>query len=142
MARNLLDLANSLEKRAKEIDKRVNIIAIKVAMNLLENLVWRTPVDTSRALSNWQVSFDTPNLASIEPYVPGYLGYTQQASASEAINVGNMILKQKKPGQVIYISNAVPYIGDLNRGSSKQAPAGIVDGAMMIARRYMPTVKY
>lgn len=141
MARNLNDLAKSLEAKAKRIEVAASEVAVKVAAQLLDSLVWRTPVDTSAALSNWQISFDSPLGSFIQPYVPGYLGYTQSASASEAIATGLAKLKDKKPGQVIYIVNNTPYIRGLNAGTSKQAPAGFVEGSVMIVRKNMPTIK-
>lgn len=138
MARNLLDLAQSLEAKAKAIDKTVSDMAVKVAMNLLNTLVYRTPVDTSAALSNWQVRLDSPAMNFIQPYVPGYNGYTQTASAAQTLLVGNAVLENKKPGQTIYISNSTPYIRKLNSGSSRQAPAGFVEASVLVARKTMP----
>ena len=142
MARNLNDLANSLEQRAKGYEKRASDLAVKVASELLNNLLWRTPVDTSTALSNWQVSFDAPLGSFIQAYVPGYLGYTAAASITEANSVGNAVLARKKPGQAIYISNNTPYIRDLENGSSKQAPQGILAGSLLITRKRIPTMKF
>ena len=142
MARNLNDLANSLEKRASSYEKRASDVAVKVATELLNSLLWRTPVDTSTALSNWQVSFDAPVVSFIQAYVPGYLGYTAAASITEAFNVGKSTLALKKPGQTIYISNNTPYIRDLENGSSRQAPHGILAGAMLVTRNYLPTIKF
>lgn len=143
MARNLNDLANSLEKRAASYEKRASDVAVKVATELLNSLLWRTPVDTSTALSNWQVSFDAPLGSFIQAYVPGYLGYTAAASITEAFNVGKSTLALKKPGQTIYISNNAPYIRDLENGTSKQSPPGaMVAGSMLIARKYLRTIKF
>ena len=142
MSRNLNDLANSLEQRAKGYEKRSSDFAVKVASELLTNLLWRTPVDTSTALSNWQVSFDAPVSSFIKAYVPGYLGYTASASINEALNVGNATLARKKPGQTIYISNNTPYIRALENGSSKQAPQGILAGSLLITRKKLPTIKF
>ena len=141
MARNLLDLAKSLEDRAKSIDKKASDVAVKTALFLLDTLIFRTPVDTSQALSNWQVSLEAPIGSFIAPYVPGYLGYTMTASAAEAIRIGTANLANKKPGQTIYIVNNTPYIRGLNSGSSKQAPAGFVEASVMVARKTMPTFK-
>lgn len=141
MPRNLNDLAASMEARAKKIQTAASDAAVKVALGILNTLVFRTPVDTSRALSNWQVSTDAPIGSYIQAYSPGYLGYTQLASAQSAISVGTMNLEKKKPGQTIYIVNNTPYIRGLNSGSSKQAPAGFVEASVLIARKKMPTLE-
>jgi len=88
------------------------------------------------------VSFDAPLGSFIQAYVPGYLGYTASASTAEALSVGINTLSRKKPGQIVYISNNTPYIRDLENGSSKQAPQGILSGAMLITRNYLSTVKF
>lgn len=140
MPRNLNDLAKSLEAKAKQIDKAASEVAIQTAMIALKTLLERTPVDTSTALSNWQVSLEAPKLNFINAYVPGYLGYTASESIAQAQSVGNMVLSKKKPGQTIYITNNAPYIRDLNSGTSKQAPAGFVEAAMLVARKRMPKI--
>lgn len=141
MPRNLNDLAKMLERKAKELAPANSQRAVETAMVVLKVLTERTPVDTSTALSNWQVSLEAPNYSFINAYVPGYLGYTAGQSAAEVLRIGQMILAKKKPGQTIYITNNAPYIRDLNSGSSKQAPAGFVEASVMVGRRQMPKLK-
>lgn len=133
--RNLLDLADSLEQRASKIDKKSSEAAAKVALTIITELVWVNPVDTSKALSNWQIGIGSPVDSRIEPYSPGEGGSTQRASASATIAVAKKILATKKPGQVVYISNALPYIKRLNEGHSGQEPAGFVERAVMLGRK-------
>lgn len=132
---NLLDLARRMEAKAKEVDKIASDKAVAVALKIVETLAYRTPVDTSTALSNWQVSLDSPKTSFINAYHPGYLGYTLIASAQATIQAAQAALAQKKPGQIIYISNNTPYIRGLNSGTSKQAPAGFVEASVLIARK-------
>lgn len=134
MAKSLLDLAESLEKRAKTIQAETSALAVKAATALVSYLAWRTPVDTSTALSNWQVNLNNPATSFINAYAFGDRGSTQGASAQATIAAAQRVLTQKKPGEPIYIVNNAPYIADLNRGSSKQAPPGFVEGGVMIAR--------
>lgn len=141
MAKNLLDLANSLEDYARKLPEANSKRAIACAMVLLDSLVWRTPVDTSTALSNWQVSLNAPVLTFINAYVPGYLGYTQAPSARAAIEYGTSIMKNKKPGESIFITNNTPYIIDLEHGKSKQAPTGMVQVSLLAARKAIPDLK-
>lgn len=141
MPRNLNDLAKFLEAKAKQIAPANSERAVETAVIVLGVLGERTPVDTSQALSNWQVSLDAPNYTFIGPYVPGYLGYTASQSLAEVLRIGRMMLAKKKPGQTIYITNNAPYIRDLNTGTSKQAPAGFVEASVMVGRKRMPKLK-
>lgn len=120
--------------------------AREVGVAVLADLVQVTPVDTGRAVSNWKVSLDVPDDTPIDPFVPSPKGHTrkglwthaiephitQQINAPYIISTGNAVLANKQPGQVIYITNSVDYIGELNSGSSFQAPAGFVDRAVII----------
>lgn len=143
MTRTLLNLANSLEKRAANIEAEASRAACEVTEAILTDLVTKTPVDTSRAVSNWQVSLNAkiPLDGKIEPYFMGLAGSTHLESASAAIDAGLAVLKKKKPGDTIYLSNVLPYINRLNEGYSKQAPAGFVERSVMIGRNIMKRFK-
>lgn len=135
MAKGLLDLATSLEKKAKAIDEAASKLAVDTALTIVGDLAFKTPVDTSQALSNWIVTLDNPSTQTVKPYFPGEGGSTQRASAAETINQARAILAKKKPGQKIYITNNLPYIRRLNDGYSKQAPAGFVERSVLIGRK-------
>jgi hypothetical protein len=132
---NLLDLAARLEAKANSIKTVASDRAIFVAKELLKTLVYQTPVDTSTARSNWQISLEAPLFNYIEAYEYGNFGSTARVSSQAAIFVGNEKLKEKKPGQSIFITNNAPYIRDLNSGTSRQAPAGFVEASVMIVRK-------
>ena len=38
------------------------------------------------------------------------------------------------PGNLLQLSNNADYIGDLNNGSSYQAPAGFIEGSILLAK--------
>lgn len=133
----LLDLAARLEAKAKDVPKLASNRAIAAAKVLVDTVVWRTPVDTSKALSNWQVTLTAPAYNTIPPHAPGYHGYTQFQSAQAAIAAVERVLSTKKPGQTIFISNNVHYIRKLNNGFSRQAPAGFVEASVLVARSYL-----
>lgn len=101
---------------------------------MVEELVYVTPVDTSQALSNWQVNLTSPAPDEIGPYYPGDRGSTRGASAREAIEQATQELAYKKPGQPIYLSNLVDYIKKLDEGSSSQFAGGFVPRALLVFR--------
>lgn len=141
MAKNLLDLANSLNSRAKKIGAVSSDAAVHVAQTIVFDLAFKTPVDTSQALSNWIVTLDRPSSAKIEPYFHGEKGSSQRASAAETINAAKFVLKNKKPGQPIYITNNQPYIKWLNEGNSGQQPEGFVERAILVGRKALSNFK-
>lgn len=131
---NLRDLAQRLNGMAKDASETANERAKLAARAILRELIEITPVYTTKALSNWQVGIGGPPSGPIGAYFPGILGYTTGESSAAALRVGNARINAKKPGEVLYISNATPYIGELNRGSSKQAPAGFVERALLVGK--------
>lgn len=141
MAKSLLDLANSLYKKADEIEKAASDLAIGVALTIVGDLAIKTPVDTSKALSNWQVTLDNPANNTIPPYYPGSDGSTFSASAAETLSKAKIALRDKKPGESIFITNNLPYINKLNEGSSKQEPAGFAERAILLGRKFVESRK-
>jgi len=73
----------------------------------------KTPVDTGRARGNWQLTIDDP--AVLEKY------------SDRPIEEGMATLKTLGIFQVVFITNNVPYIVYLEKGSSSQAPNGMVE---------------
>lgn len=141
MAKNLDDLSILFAKRAKDFPVKANRLGGIVTMILVRELLEKTPVDTTQALSNWQVTLDRPAQTFIDAYVPGYGGYTSNASAAATVWEANIALDAKKLGQKIYVTNNAPYIRKLNSGSSKQAPAGFVEAALMMTKKRMKTLR-
>ena len=133
----LLGLARRLEQKTlPQIQAVGNRRAIATAEAIIRELLVDTPVDVSTALSNWQISVGNivPNIPLL-PYVPGSHGSTRGSSMAEAMAVALNNLRAKKPGEPIYISNVIDYIGELNRGSSPQQPAaGFIERAVMRGR--------
>jgi hypothetical protein len=138
---DLLDLARALEKKKKLIDESASALAVDTAEKIVKDLVLNTPVDTSNALSNWIVTLGSKATGVIPPHYLGSRGSTQKTSASEAINNARKQLKSKKVGQSIFITNNVDYIGRLNDGYSRQAPAGFVERAVLIGRKNIKNFK-
>ena len=135
MAKNLQDLAASLEKKAAAIEKAASQNAVDKALVIVGDLAFKTPVDTSKALSNWIVTIGSPATYEISPHYPGKYASTYRASAAETIAAAKRVLAGKKPGQAIYITNNLPYIRRLNDGYSKQQPSGFVERAVLLGRK-------
>lgn len=131
----LVDLADMLTTVRNRLKKASSEMSIEVAIDVLNQLLEHTPVDTSQAVSNWMIGLGrkVPSTAFRPPYVMNHWG-SGEASKHWAREAAKMILEMKKPGQTIYISNVAPYIVELNFGKSKQEPAFFVERAVYYAQ--------
>lgn len=122
----LASLGNNLLRRIDKVEQSVNRYAIDITKEIQTGLAYNTPVDTSQALSNWRIQLETPIDDPIFAHTEGKYGSTYSSSARIAISIAAKALQGRENGQEIYLSNVLDYIGDLNRGSSKQAHPGFV----------------
>jgi hypothetical protein len=123
-----------MRARAKSLDTIGSDIAKAGTEAMLRELVEVTPVDTSTALSNWQISLGVPVVSDVAAASPGRYGSTRGASADKTIADGLQKLQSKTPGETIFLSNLTPYIGDLNDGSSAQFAGGFIPRALIVFR--------
>lgn len=112
----------------------------KIVLDMHANLVrpgsdGGTPVDTGFARANWIPRLGEPGSAPVgaRPTEPG------PSPSGKALFVDTGAAEAGKAAVAtgfklgagdVYVSNHVPYIGHLNNGSSKQAPAGFVQRAI------------
>lgn len=103
---------NEIEKWATEKSKVLVDFVRQVRIDTVTHIQLATPVDTNQARSNWQLGdtiSQTPLLGAVE------------------INAGDLNKAKIVPFyKNFYIINNLPYIIDLERGSSSQAPQGMV----------------
>ena len=123
-----------MDARAAALNSVGHELAKRKALAIISYLVRVTPVDTSRAMSNWQVALNTPVVAPRGAFFVGKKGSSYDASADTTMLFAQAVLQTKKPGDTIYISNVLPYIKYLDQGTSTQFPGGFQDGARLIAR--------
>lgn len=136
---------DALKQRIQDVSARLHHeasrCAIETAWKIHQRLVEVTPVDTTNAVSNWDLTLYFPNLSEHDPYFPGFLGSTATLSRGATLREGLAELKAKKPGEPIFIANNVDYILDLNAGTSKQAPPGFVEEAILVGKIHARTFK-
>ncbi|MDH0157355.1 HK97 gp10 family phage protein [Stutzerimonas stutzeri] len=102
-------------------------IARVATLELFSGVIRATPVDTGRARGNWQTSVGAP--------VNGEIAREGDAAALAEVEAKT----PQGAGQVTYLSNNLPYIDELERGSSKQAPEGMVRKNMDRVQRMVET---
>lgn len=114
---------------AKDVLLRTERVVRAAALAADAAVVTATPVDTGRARSNWLVEIDLPANGTREPYAPGSkLGLGDSANLSAAIEHAAERISgfNIENNSEIHITNNLHYIGDLNNGTSRQAPENFV----------------
>jgi hypothetical protein len=126
MAKTLRQFASRFPKeRGDQLIEGAEKIMRKVFIAAGQSVIQATPVDTGRARGSWLPGKNQPRQGEGVPTPVG------TARINEVINVSKSI----EVDDVGVIVNNVPYIGKLNNGSSKQAPAGFVRKAVQAAAR-------
>lgn len=121
-------LRTALEGATREGNERKK----KAIRAMAKHLIAVTPVDTTKAQSNWLVGLGEPAKSELGPR-----GETRESSGSMTYAEVDRLIRTAKAGQTIYLTNNVAYIGRLNAGSSKQAPAGFIEAAGLIGREVL-----
>jgi len=124
-----MDLERLCNALPGQINKAANVLAVTVTKAIGNDAIDHTPVDTSEAESNWQVSLNSPANFPLPAIVEGSRGSTAEESARQAKAHILRVLKDKQPGEPAWLSNVAEHIVDLNNGTSKQEPRGFVERA-------------
>jgi hypothetical protein len=108
-----LDVSKWVEK-AKE---RGDVVLRKVALDIGQSVVQMSPVKTGRFRANWYPGIGTAQLTT-----------TAEVDTTGSKSIARITGLQQSmfAGQVVYLSNSLPYAQKLEGGSSKQAPLGMV----------------
>ena len=117
----------------ERIDREVGEILALTSEMVYTEVVTATPVDTGTARTSWNISIGT-----IDTYVPSYQNYPSMQSGNARPNAMRLaeqaVRPLRQPGADVYtsvfIASGLEYIGELNQGSSRQAPADFVARAV------------
>lgn len=126
---SMASFAKSMQARAGKIPGRADQITRQIALAADRAVVMATPVDTGRARANWQATIGAPATGTVNG-APG-----KGASVAAATSQASAVIAGYRSGQVIFLTNNLPYIVPLNNGHSKQAPANFVESAVESVRR-------
>lgn len=106
-----------IEKWTEETQKRVTLAVRRIALDVFERIILKSPVDTGRFRGNWQVQIGSIPTGTLE--IDDKSGQVTLAKAqAEVLGV--------KAGDTIYLINNLPYARRLEYGWSNQAPEGMV----------------
>lgn len=109
-----------LKKFGKQLGIRTEVVIKKVVLDLFTKIVKKTPVDTGRARASWVIGVENPDNSPI--LSPSFTA--SQASAFALSELSE--LSRVTPFSTVFISNSLPYIEELENGSSDQSPSGMV----------------
>lgn len=122
--------AQSLRGEALRLGLSTDTLVKKVAVATLRTVVKTTPRLSGQARANWQVKVS--RLGPAKTPLLGKLDF--QGDATIAVGSARINGTKRKPGQTVWISNALDYIEELNDGKSQQEPAGFVGRALLAGR--------
>lgn len=122
--RNGEEFKSGIEEFAEKFGIDVFTVIKVTALNIFTDLVEETPRDTGRAASSWTIDVgQVDESVQPKPKTKRKLPYKTIASNKGA----EFDSKEVEDGDIVYISNSIPYIVPLNNGHSKKAPKFFVE---------------
>lgn len=118
---------------AKLLERRVDTVLQRIALDLMGRIILRTPVDTGRARSSWDLSIGAPS-EWVPPEREGKgkktvagQTFTMNANAGGSVDAKALATATGITAtQPVFIVSNLDYIEALENGHSKQAPVGMV----------------
>ncbi len=105
-----------LQKFVDKAKGNAELVVRKVGIEVLSQVVLKSPVDTGRFRANWVVG--SAGIGTTTQFV--------DKNGATTINRGTAKIMEIKLGESIWLSNSLPYARRLEYGWSKQAPSGMV----------------
>lgn len=104
---NLSSLGKQLRDELKVVYKEHNEFVKTIARQVMKDVTEGTVIDTSKAVSNWVATLDTPHSGEINAHYQGKGGSTGGESIDVALLKANNAINNRKPGQSIFITNDI-----------------------------------
>ena len=114
----------ALDAAIAALPEMANDIKIRTALDLMNRIVLKTPVDTGRARGNWQLTQRSP-AKDVVPEDSAKVS-SSETPPSAILQEAEQTASGSQMGDDIWISNNLPYIETLEEGRSQQAPHGMV----------------
>jgi hypothetical protein len=111
---NLMSFDVDLAEFAKKIGLAPKLIVQRITLDLFGRITKRTPVDTGRARASWDIKEGSPS------------SFTPPAGASKGTADVTAAIGGLDGEKVVFITSTLDYMQYLEKGSSKQAPSGMV----------------
>lgn len=127
-------LPAAIDKLQKQIPVAVAKATNEIAFEILRVVASNTPVDTSKAISNWRVSLHSTFAGDVEAHYEGVHGSTKELSVQRTIDLGKQRLSNRIVGTEIHIFNNADYIDGLNDGTISRQPGLFVQKALLAGK--------
>lgn len=107
-----------LTKFAAKANADIKLVIQKISMEAYKRIIYRTPVDTGRARANWGCTIGKPRTGvQVES--------TDQSGSTTTAAMVATVQGFSGDGSTFLVNN-LPYINELEKGSSTQSPQGMV----------------
>lgn len=107
-----------LTRFAKKADADMVAVVHKISMEAFKRIILRTPVDTGRARANWGCTIGKPRTAM-------QIESTDKSGGTTTAAMVATVQQFNADGSVFMVNN-LPYVHELEKGSSRQSPQGMV----------------
>ena len=107
-----MSLSSDIARFQVKVDASVKRAVELISIDLYNRIVEKTPIDTGLAKANWNLSVGTVDTST-----------TNSLSIKNRAGIVGLSLTGD---DILYISNHLHYIYELEHGKSGQAPAGMV----------------
>ena len=121
---NFNGFIKNIQKRAEEVEVGASRVKVRAALAISQTVILATPVKSGHARANWQIGLGAGVRNELDD---------EDVGGNRTIRKNKSTIRAAIPRQPIFISNLVPYIHELNGGSSSQAPAAFVQIAVQEA---------
>lgn len=127
-------MVDQVKKVVGQLERFTERLIVKITLDVTANLIEATPVDTGWAQANWVARIGAPFEEDLSEVEPSPQAATSAASRQQA-SLGAVAARYQLQQGAVFVSNNVPYITNLNDGSSQKAPRGFVQMAIAKAVR-------
>lgn len=109
--------------RAEKFERGAGRVVKTAARAALEYAVFNTRIDTSKLVSNWQVSIDGAGRGVLEAHFQGKAGSTGGSSIATSLALGYAEIERFKITQNrdLYLTNNTPYFRYVDDGQTSDA---------------------
>lgn len=115
-----------LDAFAKKLGIARQTVYRRVSLELWNGITKRTPVDTGRARSSWNLAIGKPDSFVPAGLIKGTGAHKDDSSPPTEPSAGPPDVSKVDGTEVVWITSNLDYIEALENGHSKQAPRGMV----------------
>lgn len=124
---NLPEFSKALYVFAKNIDVELKKAIRRIALDLQNRVIEKTPVSSGFARASWNISVNKADeTVPVEETIKRNKAKGTKISEHRGKRGRSTLADFNPYSDTIYINNSAPYILDLESGRSVQAPAGML----------------